>query len=206
MLGIHDLPLFLASSLLLNLMPGPDSLLVMLRTGSQGWRAGLMAALGISSGVMVHVVCAALGLSALLAASAELFMLVKLVGALYLVYLGITMLRQRRHTARQSLDALPNLWQIYRQGVLTNVLNPKVALFFLAFMPQFIVPQAPHKALAFVLLGTLFNISGTLWCLLLVWFTSRARQRIALPTWVKSGLQRAMGGLFVLLGIRLATQ
>lgn len=206
MLGIHDLPLFLASSLLLNLMPGPDSLLVMLRTGSQGWRAGLMAALGISSGVMVHVVCAALGLSALLAASAELFMLVKLVGALYLVYLGVTMLRQRRQTARQSLGALPNLWQIYRQGVLTNVLNPKVALFFLAFMPQFIVPEAPHKALAFVLLGTLFNISGTLWCLLLVWFTSSARQRIGLPTWVKSWLQRAMGGLFVLLGIRLATQ
>lgn len=98
MLGIHDLALFVVSGLLLNMMPGPDSLLIMLRSGSQGWRAGSMAALGIGTGTMVHVLAAALGLSALLSASAELFAVIKLMGALYLVYLGVSMLWQRSGT------------------------------------------------------------------------------------------------------------
>jgi threonine/homoserine/homoserine lactone efflux protein len=91
MLGIHDLALFIVSGLLLNMMPGPDSLLIMLRSGSQGWRAGSVAALGIGTGTMVHVLAAALGLSALLSTSAELFVVIKLMGACYLVYLGLSM-------------------------------------------------------------------------------------------------------------------
>ena len=155
MFGIHDLALFMVSGLLLNIMPGPDSLLVMLRSGSQGWRAGSVATLGIGTGVMVHVLAAALGLSALLSASAELFALIKLVGAIYLIYLGFSLLRQQATGAMERGATLPALsyGQIYRQGVLTNVLNPKVALFFLAFVPQFIAPDAPDKALAFILLG-----------------------------------------------------
>ncbi|MDX7682088.1 LysE family translocator [Aeromonas caviae] len=121
MLGIHDLALFIVSGLLLNMMPGPDSLLIMLRSGSQGWRAGSMAALGIGTGTMVHVLAAALGLSALLSASAELFAVIKLMGALYLVYLGVSMLWQRSGTST-SVDgavALPALsyGSIFRQGL-----------------------------------------------------------------------------------------
>ena len=158
MLGIHDLALFVVSGLLLNMMPGPDSLLIMLRSGSQGWRAGSMAALGIGTGTMVHVLAAALGLSALLSASAELFAVIKLMGALYLVYLGVSMLWQRSGTST-SVDgavALPALsyGRIFRQGLLTNVLNPKVALFFLAFVPQFIDPGRGSVLAQSVVLGT----------------------------------------------------
>lgn len=210
MLGIHDLALFIVSGLLLNMMPGPDSLLIMLRSGSQGWRAGSVAALGIGTGTMVHVLAAALGLSALLSASAELFTVIKLMGALYLVYLGISLLRQGASPAASTEPsvALPALsyGRIYRQGLLTNVLNPKVALFFLAFVPQFIDPAAPQKALAFIVLGCIFNLNGMIWCHLLAFSTAYASRKVRLPTRVGLWLNRLMGGLFVGLGLKLATE
>ncbi|WP_303846205.1 LysE family translocator [Aeromonas sobria] len=208
MFGIHDLALFVVSGLLLNIMPGPDSLLIMLRSGSQGWRAGSVAALGIGTGVMVHVLAAALGLSALLSASAELFTVIKLAGALYLVYLGISLFRQpAANSAAGAAVTLPVLsyGQIYRQGVLTNVLNPKVALFFLAFVPQFIAPDAPDKALAFILLGCIFNLNGMIWCHLLVFSTAYARNKVKLPARIGRWLNRGIGTLFVGLGIKLAS-
>ncbi|PKQ78173.1 lysine transporter LysE [Aeromonas sobria] len=208
MFGIHDLALFVVSGLLLNIMPGPDSLLIMLRSGSQGWRAGSVAALGIGTGVMVHVLAAAFGLSALLSASAELFTVIKLAGALYLVYLGISLFRQpAANSAAGAAVTLPALSysRIYRQGVLTNVLNPKVALFFLAFVPQFIAPDAPDKAFAFILLGCIFNLNGMIWCHLLVFSTAYARNKIKLPARIGRWLNRGIGTLFVGLGIKLAS-
>lgn len=208
MFGIHDLALFVVSGLLLNIMPGPDSLLVMLRSGSQGWRAGSVATLGIGTGVMVHVLAAALGLSALLSASAELFTVIKLAGALYLVYLGISLFRQpAANSAAGAAVTLPALSysRIYRQGVLTNVLNPKVALFFLAFVPQFIAPDAPDKAFAFILLGCIFNLNGMIWCHLLVFSTAYARNKVKLPARIGRWLNRGIGTLFVGLGIKLAS-
>lgn len=208
MFGIHDLALFVVSGLLLNIMPGPDSLLIMLRSGSQGWRAGSVAALGIGTGVMVHVLAAALGLSALLSASAELFTVIKLAGALYLVYLGVSLFRQpAANSAAGAAVTLPVLsyGQIYRQGVLTNVLNPKVALFFLAFVPQFIAPDAPDKAFAFILLGCIFNLNGMIWCHLLVFSTAYARNKVKLPARIGRWLNRGIGTLFVGLGIKLAS-
>eukprot|EP01137_Pigoraptor_chileana_P011939 Opistho-2@63600 len=155
MFGIHDLTLFITAGLLLNIAPGPDSILIMARSATQGWRAGSAAALGIGAGTCVHVLAAALGLSALLATSAWAFTVVKWVGAAYLVYAGLSMLLARSKPDRGA-DAteaaapapLP-YGKIFAQGFLTNVLNPKVALFFLAFVPQFIAPDAPDKALAF---------------------------------------------------------
>jgi threonine/homoserine/homoserine lactone efflux protein len=208
MFGIHDLALFVVSGLLLNMMPGPDSLLIMLRSGSQGWRAGSVAALGIGTGVMVHVLAAALGLSALLSASAELFTVIKLAGALYLVYLGISLFRQpAANSAAGAAVTLPALsyGRIYRQGVLTNVLNPKVALFFLAFVPQFIAPDAPDKALAFILLGCIFNLGGIIWCHLLVFTTVYASHKVQLSQRLGCWLNRGIGTLFVGLGIKLAS-
>ncbi|MGY3887740.1 LysE family translocator [Aeromonas aquatica] len=210
MLGIHDLALFIVSGLLLNMMPGPDSLLIMLRSGSQGWRAGSVAALGIGTGTMVHVLAAALGLSALLSTSAELFTVIKLMGALYLVYLGISLLRQGATTTATTeppvmLPAL-SYGRIFRQGLLTNVLNPKVALFFLAFVPQFIDPVAPQKALAFIVLGCIFNLNGMIWCHLLAFSTAYASHRVRLPARLGRWLNRLMGGLFVGLGLKLATE
>lgn len=208
MFGIHDLARFVVSGLLLNMMPGPDSLLIMLRSGSQGWRAGSAAALGIGTGTMIHVLAAALGLSALLSASAELFTVIKLAGALYLVYLGISQFRQpAANSAAGAAVTLPALSYglIYRQGVLTNVLNPKVALFFLAFVPQFIAPDAPDKALAFILLGCIFNLNGMIWCHFLVFSTAYARNKVKLPARIGRWLNRGIGTLFVGLGIKLAS-
>ncbi len=209
MLGIHDLALFIVSGLLLNMMPGPDSLLIMLRSGSQGWRAGSMAALGIGTGTMVHVLAAALGLSALLSASAELFAVIKLMGALYLVYLGVSMLWQSgTSTSVDGAVVVPALpyGRIFRQGLLTNVLNPKVALFFLAFVPQFIEPASPQKAMAFIVLGCIFNLNGMIWCHLLAFSTAFASRKVRLPARVATWLNRVMGGLFVGLGIKLAVE
>jgi threonine/homoserine/homoserine lactone efflux protein len=205
MFGIHDLPLFVVSGLLLNIMPGPDSLLIMTRSATQGWRAG-SAALGIGTGTFVHIVAAALGLSAILATSAAAFTVVKLAGAAYILYLAVGMLLSKRGdggAAPLALAPLPYR-RIYGQGILTNVLNPKVALFFLAFVPQFIDTNAQHKALAFIVLGAIFNINGMLWCHALALFTAQARARLKPNPAVTQWLNRATGGLFVWLGIKLA--
>lgn len=207
MFGIHDLPLFVVSGLLLNIMPGPDSLLIMTRSATQGWRAGSAAALGIGTGTFVHIVAAALGLSAILATSAAAFTVVKLAGAAYILYLAVGMLLGKRadRSAATTLAVSPlPLRRIYAQGILTNVLNPKVALFFLAFVPQFIDANAPHKALAFLVLGAIFNLNGMLWCNGLALFTARASARIKLHPAVTQWLNRATGGLFVWLGVKLA--
>jgi threonine/homoserine/homoserine lactone efflux protein len=210
MFGVHDLALFVVSGLLLNIMPGPDSLLIMTRSAAQGWRAGSAAALGIGTGTFVHIVAAALGLSAILATSAAAFTVVKLLGAAYILYLAVGMLLIKRGDKRgdgvekQLVIAPLPLRRIYGQGILTNVLNPKVALFFLAFVPQFIDANAPHKALAFLILGAIFNINGMLWCHALALFTAQARARLKLNPAVTQWLNRATGGLFVWLGVKLA--
>jgi threonine/homoserine/homoserine lactone efflux protein len=205
MLGIHDLTLFVISGLLLNIMPGPDSLLIMTRSATQGWRAGVAAALGIGAGVFVHVFAAALGMSAVLATSATAFTVVKLAGAAYILYMAYGLLRSKKQEGAMlaSVPALPYR-QIFAQGFLTNVLNPKVAIFFLAFVPQFINADAPSKALAFILLGCIFNINGTLWTTGLALFTAKASERVKLNPTVSQWLARTTGCLFVWLGVKLA--
>lgn len=206
MFGIHDLPLFVLSGLLLNILPGPDSLLIMTRSATQGWRAGCAAALGIGAGTMVHILAAALGMSALLATSATAFTVVKLVGADYILWMAFGLLRTKKKDGAGAPVALPALpyRKIFAQGFLTNVLNPKVALFFLAFVPQFIGADAPNKALAFVVLGCIFNFNGMLWCAALAVTTAKASDRIKLHPTVSLWLNRATGGLFVWLGVKLA--
>lgn len=206
MFGIHDLPLFVLSGLLLNIMPGPDSLLIMTRSATQGWRAGCAAAFGIGTGTLVHILAAAVGLSAVLATSATAFMVVKYVGAAYILYMAWGLLKSRGGEAKAvdtTLPALPYA-RIFGQGFLTNVLNPKVALFFLAFVPQFIDANAANKPLAFVILGAIFDFNGMLWCMFLAVFTAKASARIKLSARASTILNRLTGGLFVWLGVRLA--
>lgn len=205
MFGIHDLGLFIVSGLLLNIMPGPDSLLIMTRSATQGARAGCMAALGIGAGVFVHVFAAALGLSAILSTSATAFTVVKYVGAAYILYMAIGLLRSKPRDAAAPTAVAPLPYRkIFAQGFLTNVLNPKVAIFFLAFVPQFINADAPNKALAFIILGCIFNLNGMLWCTGLALFTALASARLKVSPFVSLWLNRATGGLFVWLGIKLA--
>ena len=207
MLGTHDLLLFVVSGLLLNITPGPDTLYIVGRSSTQGLRAGAVAALGIGAGTLVHITAAALGLSAVLAVSATAFAVVKIAGAAYLVYVGISLMRNSssgRKAAGVAAPAPARASTVFFQGFLTNVLNPKVALFFVAFLPQFVGADAPNKALALLFLGSIFNLNGTLWNLLVAWSAARltrgAMHSLAFGTW----FSRCVGGLFICLGIRLA--
>jgi threonine/homoserine/homoserine lactone efflux protein len=204
-LPIHDLPLFMAAALLVNLTPGPDMLFVVGSSAAHGRRAGVMAALGVGAGCVLHMTLAAVGLSALLAASALAFDIVKWVGAAYLVWVGIGMLRAGRVDASKVVAGAPR--RVFWQGALTNALNPKVALFFLAFLPQFITPAASGQALAFLALGALFNVGGTAVNIGVALLASGVRARWSAA---ESGgsvgrwLKRAAGALFVGLGLKLA--
>ena len=206
MFGIHDFGLFLAAGILLNLTPGPDTAYILGRSIAQGREAGIASALGICVGSIFHSCAAALGLSAILATSAVAFAAIKLLGGAYLIFLGIKMLLDRR---RQL--SLPSNFRrrttiaAFRQGIFTNVLNPKVALFFLAFLPQFIDPASNMKLLAFLALGLTFVTTGTIWCLILAWFGSALSERLRENETIGQWLNRAAGALFVFLGARLAT-
>jgi threonine/homoserine/homoserine lactone efflux protein len=209
MFGTHDLALFVATGLVLNATPGVDMLFTLSRTLQHGWRAGIAASLGIVSGCVVHTMAAAAGLAALLAASALAFTAVKWLGAAYLLWLAWDMLRAAAFggadeaiaSAHPMLRAEP-LGRIYWQGFLTNVLNPKVALFFLALLPQFIATNAPNKPLAFLFLAAVFIVNGTLFLFALVALAQRVRRFGANRT-VRRVLNAIGGALFAALAVRL---
>jgi len=206
MFGIHDFALFLAAGILLNLTPGPDTAYILGRSIAQGREAGIASALGICVGSIFHTCAAALGLSAILATSAVAFGAIKLLGGAYLIFLGAKMLLDRRKHLRLPSDFRRRTTAAaFRQGVLTNVLNPKVALFFLAFLPQFIEPASNMKVLAFLALGLTFVTTGTVWCLILAWFASTFSERLRRNETIGQWLNRAAGALFVFMGLRLAT-
>jgi len=206
MFGIHDFGLFLVAGVLLNLTPGPDTVYILGRSVAQGREAGVASAFGICLGSIFHTCAAALGLSAILATSALAFAAIKLLGGGYLIFLGIKMLLDRRKQL-----SLPSSFRrcttmaAFRQGILTNVLNPKVALFFLAFLPQFIEPASNMKVAAFLALGLTFVTTGTIWCLVLAWFAAVFSERLRANEAVGQWLNRTAGALFVFLGLRLAT-
>ncbi len=204
MLGTQDLPLFIATALVLNATPGVDMLFTLSRTLQHGWRSGMAAALGIIAGCLVHTMAAALGLAALLAASALAFTAIKWLGAAYLLWLAWGMLRASVRGAEATLAASPPApaTHIFAQGFLTNVLNPKVALFFLALLPQFIAADAPNKTIAFLFLGAVFIAGGALFLFALVALAHRMRVFGASRSLRR--LLNAIGGvLFAGLAVRL---
>jgi threonine/homoserine/homoserine lactone efflux protein len=205
MFGTEHFSLFVLSGILLNLTPGQDTLYIVGRSVSQGRRAGVLSVLGIVSGTIAHTVAAAFGLSAVLATSAQAFTVVRLAGAAYLVWLGLGMLFGTVKSEPATMPSAPaNDFAIYRAGLLTNLLNPKVALFFLAFLPQFVSPSAPSRVLAFMFLGGMFVFTGTLWCLVLVWGASAMSRRLRERAAGGTLLKRATGAIFFGLGVRLA--
>ncbi len=214
---LNHLAVFIAAGLLLNLTPGPDVLYIVSHALRDGLKAGSVAALGITAGCFVHIVAAAVGVSALLAASATAFTLLKWVGAAYLLYVGVSMLRARRQDAPLLIAvndhstlgcAQKNLKSVFLQGFGTNALNPKVALFFLAFLPQFIAPQAQDKTLAFLLLGLIFNFNGLWvnlgWARVAVWARQRLGAVQARLHTATRWLDRVAGVMFVGFGLKLA--
>jgi RhtB (resistance to homoserine/threonine) family protein len=205
MFGIHDFGLFLCAGVLLNLTPGPDTIYILGRSVAHGRRAGVASALGICVGSVFHTCAAAFGLSAFLATSAWAFSTVKMAGAAYLIFLGLRALLRREHDLHMPARfEQNNPVAAFRQGILTNVLNPKVALFFLAFLPQFIDSATPSKMAAFLVLGLTFVMTGTIWCLVLAWFAAAFSARLRGNATVATLLNRTVGSLFIFLGVRLA--
>ena len=229
---LHHLLLFIAAGLVLNLTPGPDVMFIVANAVRGGLRAGVAAALGIGAGCLVHVTAAAAGVSALLAASSAAFSVLKWVGALYLVWVGVKMLRGALKRAAggaaagavnasemiavsaggagaagqfnsKSVEPAAG-WSVFRRGFLTNALNPKVALFFLAFVPQFIAPGTAHPGWVFAVLGLLFTFNGLLvclgWALVAAWAARRAGALRRGMRW----LDGVAGSLFIAFGMKLA--
>lgn len=200
----HSLLLFIGAGLLLNITPGPDLLYILGRSISQGRSAGVVSALGIGVGCIVHVLAASLGLSAVLLALPHAYDVVRMAGAAYLIVLGVKSLRSRQGSLEVKAFAPVSLRRIFLEGVLTNVLNPKVALFFLAFLPQFADPARGSLAPQLLLLGTIFDVNGTLVCVLFALFASQLGAWIRARFGVSRLFDRLTGALFVGLGVRLA--
>lgn len=213
MLGIVHFPFFVAAVFLLNVTPGPDTAYIVGRSVAQGRSAGLVSALGICTGCCVHSIACAFGLTALLAASATAFTVIKFAGAIYLIYLGVRLVfaSPAKSTAAQGdastsvEQSARSLKQLFLQGFWTNVLNPKVVLFFVSFFPQFVWSGSEHKALAFLTLGGVFVAMSVLWNGFLAWVASSVTRRLGGKPVVKKWLDRVVGGAFVGLGVRLAT-
>jgi threonine/homoserine/homoserine lactone efflux protein len=207
MLGIHHYWLFIATAIVLILTPGQDTFFILGRSLSSGRSAGIAAALGITAGSVIHTILAALGLSALLATSPYAFMAVKFAGAAYLFFIGVKSLASRATGLPGAGGAADRdgRWPAFRQGIISNVLNPKVALFFLALMPQFIDAHSASKVAAFLLLGCTFVSLGVVWCCVLAIGAAKLRgaflRRPSIATW----LNRVAGAMFIALGLRLAT-
>jgi threonine/homoserine/homoserine lactone efflux protein len=207
---LQQLPLFMAAVLVLNATPGVDLLLTVSRTAQSGVRAGVMAALGINAGCALHALAAAFGLAALLAWSAAAFALVKWIGAAYLVWLAIGMLREAWRPAAAAAAPAPagrahdvSPAADFRRGLFTNLLNPKVALFMLAFLPQFIPAQSADKTAVFLGLSAVFVVQSLLFLLGVVALTARL-SRLPLLSGSARWLQAAGGLLFFALAARLA--
>ena len=205
----HQLVLFVAAGLLLNLTPGPDVLFIVSSALRSGLKAGIVAAFGITAGCFVHIFAAALGVGALVAASATAFNVLKWIGAAYLLFVGVKLLFSRAAPAMDlvAADAVPvratGLKGIFFKAFATNALNPKVALFFLAFVPQFIGPAVEHKTLAFLALGALFNFNALWvnigWAAAAGWMARRESVQRGMH-W----LDRAAGAMFIAFGLKLA--
>lgn len=206
MTGIVHFETFLLTGILLNITPGNDTLFILSRSIAQGKKAGILSVLGIGTGSLVHTTLAAFGLSAIIAQSILLFSIVKYAGAGYLVYIRVKMIlnQSRLNFNTEVVSTATNYKKIYRDAVLTNVLNPKVAMFFIAFLPQFIDPGYLHSVLPFLTLGITFTFTGTIWCALLALFSSAVFSSLRKNQAFSSYLHKFCGIVLIGLGIKVA--
>jgi threonine/homoserine/homoserine lactone efflux protein len=207
MLGIHHYLLFIATAVVLVITPGQDTFFILGRSLSGGRTAGVAAALGISAGSVIHTFAAALGLAALLASSPYAFMAVKFAGAAYLFYIGARALLSRASglPGEDSPRSGDGRWAAFRSGIVSNLLNPKVALFFLALMPQFIDAASTNKVAAFLALGLTFVALGVVWCVVLAIGAARLRGAFLRRPSMARVLNKIAGAMFIALGLKLAT-
>jgi len=214
-LGIVHFGLFCLAVLLLNVTPGPDTAFIVGQSVARGRRTGIMAALGISLGCMVHTAALALGLSALLAASSSAFLAIKIAGAIYLTFLGVRMIvgASRRSAVADervavaeagSRAATTSSLRAFAQGLVTNVSNPKVVLFFLSFLPQFVDATRSSQAWAFLVLGLVIVVMTSIYNVGVAWLAGSLTRRMRSLPRVRQWLERSIGLAFVALGARIA--
>jgi RhtB (resistance to homoserine/threonine) family protein len=205
MQGIVHFETFLLTGIMLNLTPGNDTIFILSKSLAQGRRAGVISALGIASGSVVHTLLAAFGLSLFIAKSPLLYNVVKYAGAIYLLYLGYKMIIQKAElNTGLNAGSISSNRRIYRDAIFTNLLNPKVALFFIAFLPQFIDPQFRHDIAPFLVLGMTFIITGTIWCMMLAIFSSAIFRKLQHNNNIAVYMNRICGSALVLVGLKVA--
>lgn len=206
MTGIVNFETFLLTGILLNLTPGNDTIFILSKSIGQGKKAGIISALGVATGSMIHTIFAAFGLSLIIAKSIFLFTIIKYAGTVYLLFIGYKMLTNKRPltTDIASGSNSINYFRIYRDAIFTNVLNPKVALFFIAFVPQFIDPFFKNTILPFITLGLAFITTGTIWCLILATFASSIFAKLKSNKNVSTYINRICGIALIGLGVKVA--
>ncbi len=208
MMSLHSYLLFVLAAVALILVPGPDMMYMLGRCLAQGRRAGILSAIGFNLGGYVHLTAAVRGLSAILTTSATAFTVVKWIGATYLAYLGLSALWSKQGPLAVETDATAGrrgrtiLWQAF----LSDVLNPKVALFFLALLPQFVDRNAPHPTLRIILLGATVNVIGLPTNIAIACCAARITRGLRRNGSVTLWLRRGLGALFIVLGLRIAVE
>ncbi|MCW9134337.1 LysE family translocator [Bacillus paramycoides] len=202
MYGIINYEVFLLTGILLNLIPGADTMYIVGRSISQGRKAGVYSVFGIITGSLVHTLFVAFGLSIILTKSVVLFNTIKVIGVIYLVYLGIKMILDKTNVAFQASSNKLNIRKIYLQGLLTSLTNPKVSLFFIAFLPQFIDTNASGP-MPFIILGLTFTATGLLWCLFVAYFSSYVTKKLRGNQKVGLILNKVTGIIFIGMGLKL---
>lgn len=205
MFGIIGYQGFLISSVLLNMTPGADTIYILSKSAVGGRKKGIVSALGISTGILIHTVLASLGLSVILAQSALLFNLMKILGAGYLIVMGAKTLTAQKSILEinGSQNSEETLSKIYRQGVLTNALNPKVALFFLALLPQFVTAKNQYGPIPFLILGLSFFLTSTMWSVFIAYISSFISKFLQSSQKVQTAATKVTGLIYILLGLNV---
>jgi len=205
-MGIIHFETFIFSGILLNLTPGNDTIFILSRSIAYGKRAGIMSALGIGTGSIIHTTLAAFGLSIIIAKSILTFNVIKYTGAVYLMYIGYKMFTDKAHFNSDAIISKKSIKivKIYQDAVITNVFNPKVALFFIAFLPQFIDPDVKNTIVPFFLLGITFTVTGTLWCIVLASFASILSSKLRNNKKLSFYINKVCGAVLIGLGIKVA--
>jgi len=206
MTGIVNFETFLLTGILLNITPGNDTIFILSKSIGQGKKAGIVSAFGIGTGSIIHTILAALGLSLIIAKSILLFNIIKYAGAAYVIYIGLKMFldNNQLNTDISNKNEKVNYRKIYRDAVITNVLNPKVALFFIAFLPQFIDPTFKNTVWPFLMLGITFITTGTIWCLILAIFAAAIFGKLKQRKTVSDYIHKICGIALIALGIKVA--
>ena len=201
MFGIVNFTVFVSSCIILHFAPGADTMYILGKTLSGGKKSGIISVFGISTGVLIHTILVAFGLSAVLSKSILAFNIIKTLGAVYLIYMGIKSIMDKSSLEESRENKIENLKEIYFQGVITNILNPKVALFFLAFLPQFINENNQYGILPFILLGISFCITSSIYGVILAIFSGEVLKFFNKDSKFSSKMKKISGIIYIILGI-----